>query len=64
MAKAVTMAPSAPVAAIPWLVAKLGPVALVASSLRKSTCLCSGDTLSCYDGGWAAIAALLVKAGG
>src|SRR5437773_5193988 len=61
--KAVTIARSAPVAATRWQDAKLGQAVLVALSPRLSTWLGSRDTPSSYDGGWAAIAALLVKAG-
>ena len=60
--KAVTMVQSAPVAAIRWQVARRGQAVLVALSRRQWAC--PVDTPVCCGGGWAVIAALLVKAGG
>lgn len=61
--KVATMVRSAVAVAIPWLDARLGPVALVVLLPRLSG-LDSRDIPSCCDGAWAAIATLLVKAGG
>ena len=57
------MVPSAAAVAIRWLGARHGQVVLVALLPRLSA-LDSKDTLSSYDGVWAAIAILMVKAGG
>ena len=60
--RAVTMARSAPVAAIRWQVARRGQAVLVASSRQQWAC--PADIPACYGGEWAATTVVPVKAGG